>query len=57
MERKFEDERTRRREKKKSVVFIRKMVVAISDNWPNADGRFVHKNPKLDIATQNDHSN
>ena len=53
----FEDERTRRNEKKKSVVFIRKMVVAISDNWPNADGRFVHKNPKLDIVTQNDHSN
>ena len=35
--------------------FIRKMVVAISDNWPNMqmEGLF----PKLDIVTQNDHSN
>ena len=57
METNFEDERTRRNEKKNSVGFIRKMVVAISGNWPNADGRFVHKNPKLDIVTQNDHSN
>ena len=53
----FEDERMRRNEKKNSVGFIRKMVVAISGNWPNADGRFIHKNPKLDIVTQNDHSN
>ena len=43
----YQGARRRRNELRDSQAFIRKMTTALSDEWPNSDGRYVSSFPYI----------